>query len=69
MDNDTHHTNNLKGQCHEMVVEMSPWSSNSGLDKWSHTLFFFLKIGHFKTTTAGSGEPVFTSMDALLHGP
>jgi hypothetical protein len=23
----------LKGQCHEMVIEMSPWSSSLGLNK------------------------------------
>jgi hypothetical protein len=25
-------TENLKGQCHEMVDEMRPWSSNLGLN-------------------------------------
>jgi hypothetical protein len=31
----------LKGQCHEMVVKMSPQSSNLGLNRWSHTFFLF----------------------------
>jgi hypothetical protein len=34
----TRHKTELKGQCHELVVEMSPWSSSLGL-KWSRTLF------------------------------
>jgi hypothetical protein len=34
---------NLKGQCHEMVVEMSLYSSNLGLDLSSRTLFPFEK--------------------------
>jgi hypothetical protein len=39
---------NLKGQCHKMVVKMSPWSSSLGTNQYLWTLFFHLKIGLFK---------------------
>jgi hypothetical protein len=38
----------LKGQCHEMVVEMSPWSGR--LDLMVPDPFFCLKIGRLKGT-------------------
>jgi hypothetical protein len=30
----------LKGQCHEIVVEIKPWSGRLGLNKRSRALFF-----------------------------
>jgi hypothetical protein len=38
----------LKGQCHEIVIEMSPWSSSLGLNYWSQTLFSVKKSAVLK---------------------
>jgi hypothetical protein len=38
----------LGGQCHEMVVEMSPWRSSLGLNYGLRTLFSMKKLAAFK---------------------
>jgi hypothetical protein len=38
----------LKGQCHDMMGEMSPWSSSLDLNYNVREPFFRLKIGRFK---------------------
>jgi hypothetical protein len=47
----------LKGQCHEIVSEMSPWSSSLGLNEWSRT-FFCLKIRRLKATVCRVPHPL-----------
>jgi hypothetical protein len=43
----------LKGQCHKMVVEMSPWSSSLGLNKWPCTLFPCFLAGYITCLKIG----------------
>jgi hypothetical protein len=40
----------LKGQCHEMMIEMSPWSSSVGLNYNGRGPFFSLKIARHTAT-------------------
>jgi hypothetical protein len=49
----------LQGQCHEMVVEVRPWSGRLALNYSKvHDPFFRLKIGRFKVTARLVAHPL-----------
>jgi hypothetical protein len=70
--------NYVKGLCHEIVVEIKPWSGGvsrcDGRDMptVAPTIVRMATLGRIRSRviakSAGSGEPVFTLMDVLLYG-